>query len=74
MTLLQIRFGKAVRRLRAKAGFSQERFAAEAGIARAYMGAIERGQVNISLHNVEKIAQALNLTAGQLMTEADKEK
>jgi len=38
------------------------------------MGAVERGVTNISLDNLERIAKALNLTAGQLLLEADKER
>ena len=74
MTALKVRFGKAVRRLRARAGFSQEKFAAKAKINRSYYGSIERGQVNISLESIERIAGALKLTVGELMTEVDREK
>jgi len=37
------------------------------------MGAVERGEVNISLANIEKIANSLELTAAALLAEADKE-
>jgi transcriptional regulator with XRE-family HTH domain len=73
MTPLQLRFGSAVRRLRREAGFSQEGFAAKAGINRGYYGSIERGKVNLSLDNIGKVAKALGVTVGQLMTEVDKE-
>lgn len=73
MTPLRRRFGTAVRRLRKVAGFSQEGFAAKAKINRGYYGSIERGEINVSLDNIEKIAIALALAAGQLMTEVDKE-
>lgn len=71
MAEIRVQFGDAVRRLRTEQGFSQESFAARAKINRAYMGKIERGEVNISLDNIQKIAQALGLSTGQLMTEAD---
>lgn len=71
MTTLQVRFGKAVRRLRKAAAHSQEAFAAKAGIDRGYYGKIERGEINLSLDKIEKIAESLNLTVGQLMTEVD---
>ena len=74
MTPLRIRFGKAVRRLRSAAGFSQESFAAKAAINRGYYGAIERGGVNVSLDTIEKIAAALRVTVGQLLTEVDRER
>lgn len=73
MTTLKRRFGKAVRRLRKAAGFSQEGFAAKAKINRGYYGSIERGEINVSLDNIEKIAVALDLAVGQLMVEVDKE-
>lgn len=73
MADIRVQFGKAVRRLRKDQDFSQEGFAAEAKINRAYMGKIERGEVNISIDNINKIAQALGLTAGKLMVEADRE-
>jgi len=38
------------------------------------MGSVERGETNISLDNLERIAKALNLSAGQLLMEAEKEK
>lgn len=74
MKSLQVRLGSAVRRLREQAGFSQEGFAAHAKIARAYMGQVERGHVNLTLTTLERIADALNMTVGALMTEADREK
>jgi transcriptional regulator with XRE-family HTH domain len=73
MADIKTTFGKAVRRLRTDRGHSQEDFAAKAKINRSYMGRIERGAVNISLDNVQKIAKALGLTAGQLMTAVDDE-
>ncbi len=38
------------------------------------MGAVERGETNISLDNLERIAKALNLSAGLLLVEAEKER
>jgi transcriptional regulator with XRE-family HTH domain len=38
------------------------------------MGQVERGELNISLDNIEKIAKRLGMTAGQLLSEADKER
>ena len=71
---LQLALGKAVRRLRAKEGFSQESFAAHCKIHRTYMGGIERGTRNVSLQNIERIARGLGLTAGELLTEAENER
>lgn len=38
------------------------------------MGSVERGERNISLDNIERIAETLGLTVGQLLTKADKER
>jgi transcriptional regulator with XRE-family HTH domain len=70
---IRVRFGKAVRRLRLKLGHSQEAFAAKAKINRSYMGKIERGEVNISIENIEKISRSLQVTIGELLTEVDSE-
>ncbi len=73
MKPLQQRLGRAVRRLRKAAGYSQEGFADLVGVHRTYMGAVERGEVNISLRNMEKIAGSLEITASKLLREAEKE-
>jgi len=63
------RFGERVRALPAKRGFSQEEFAAECEFDRSYMGGIERGERNVALRNIERIAHALGITLSQLMKE-----
>lgn len=73
MKPLQKRLGRAVRRLRKAASYSQEHFADLVGVHRTYMGAVERGEVNISLRNIEKIAGSLEITASKLLLEAEKE-
>ena len=73
MKPLQKRLGRTVRRLRKAAGYSQEGFADLVGVHRTYMGAVERGEVNISLRNIEKIAGSLEITASKLLLEAEKE-
>lgn len=47
--------------MRKRKRLSQERLALEAGLDRSYMGAIERGEYNVSLLNIEKIAKALRV-------------
>ncbi len=74
MRSLQVRLGRAVRRLRSAASYSQEGFADRVAVHRTYMGAVERGEVNISLKNIQKIARALGLTAGELLMEAEHER
>lgn len=73
MANIRVAFGRAVRRLRTEKGISQEAFAAKAKINRSYMGKIERGEVNVSLDNIQKIAGALQVSPGRLMSEADRE-
>lgn len=73
MRSLRQRLGSAIRRLRTKAGYSQEAFADAVGVHRTYMGSVERGERNISLDNIERIARALGFTAGRLLAEAERE-
>jgi len=61
------RFGQRVRELRKARGLSQERFAAECGLDRTYMGGVERGERNLALRNIEVIAKTLRITISQLM-------
>ena len=58
-----------VRRLRLSLTLSQEGLAAEAGIHRTYVGAIERAERNLSLDNIERLAQALRVTPAELLTD-----
>jgi len=61
------RFGKRVRELRLDQGFSQESFADECELDRTYIGGIERGERNVALRNIERIAAALGITLADLM-------
>lgn len=60
-------FGKRVAYLRKQIGWSQEKLALESGIARSYLGGVERGQRNIALVNICRIAEALSVEPSQLM-------
>lgn len=62
--------GRTIRELRLEAGLSQEAFADEVGIDRSYVGGIERGEHNVALINLVKIASALNITLAQLAQKA----
>ena len=55
--------GFNIRRIREERGLSQEKLADLAGLHRAYVGQIERGEKNIGLKNLEKIAKALNVSS-----------
>jgi transcriptional regulator with XRE-family HTH domain len=64
---VRVRFGKAVRRRRQKLGVSQEAFADICGLDRTYVGGIERGERNVSIVNIEKIAKALRISLSELL-------
>lgn len=60
------RFGKAVRRRQREMDFSQEELAERAGLHRTYISNVERGELNPTLENIERIAIALQLQVSQL--------
>jgi transcriptional regulator with XRE-family HTH domain len=61
------KFGKRVKKERLKIGLSQEEFAEKACVHRTYIGMIERGEKNITLLNINKIAHALDLSIEKLL-------
>ena len=63
---IRVRFGKSVRQKRHKLGVSQEAFADPCELDRTYIGGIERGERNVALVNIEKIARALKLSLLEL--------
>lgn len=56
-----------LRRLRTSAGLSQEELADRAGIHRTYISSVERAQRNVSIENLFKIAQGLEVSAQELV-------
>jgi len=62
-----VEFGDKVRELRKEKELSQEELADKAGLHRTYIGMIERGEKNITLTNIEKIAKALAISIKELM-------
>jgi transcriptional regulator with XRE-family HTH domain len=54
-------FGKNVRRRRRELNLSQEKLAEQCDLHRTYIGGIERGERNVGLENIQKIAKALGL-------------
>ena len=56
-----------LRLLRAQQGISQEQLAELAGLHRTYVGSIERGERNVSIDNVERLAKALKVTTADLI-------
>jgi transcriptional regulator with XRE-family HTH domain len=65
------RFGDRVRALRERTGLSQEALAAKAGIHRTYMGGVERGERNICLRNIVRLAAALGVHPRDLFDESE---
>jgi transcriptional regulator with XRE-family HTH domain len=65
-----IAIGHAVRSLREEQDHSQEAFAASAGLDRSYYGAIERGEFNVTIDTLVKIATALKMPASKVLERA----
>ena len=59
--IILIEFGDKVREFRKEKGYSQEELAYRSGLHRTYIGMIERAEKNITLINIEKIANALEM-------------
>lgn len=59
--------GFNIRKIREERGYSQEKLAGLADLHRAYVGQIERGEKNIGLKNLEKIAKALRVNVKDLL-------
>jgi len=68
----QIAFGVVLRRLREKAGYSQDSFAHATGYHRNYIGQLERGEKSPSLSALFNLSQTLNLLPSQLLPEVEK--
>ena len=61
------RIGLNITIIRERQGLTQEKLAELAGLHRAYIGQIERGEKNIGLKNLEKIANGLNVSVRTLL-------
>ena len=68
---IQKRFGERVRALRQQKGISQERLAELANLHRTYISSVELGERNVSLKNIQALADALGVSLQELF--ADKE-
>lgn len=65
---IRTKFGSKVRAFRIKQGYSQETLADVAGLHRTYIGSIERGEQNVSIDNIAKLAKALRITVADLFS------
>lgn len=63
---IQKKLGKKIADLRRKQGFSQEGFAHECQLHRSYMGAVERGEKNITIQGLIRITRGLKISLGEL--------
>jgi transcriptional regulator with XRE-family HTH domain len=64
---IRIRFGTRLRSLREQRGLSQEALAFKAGLHRTYVSSTERGERNVSLVNLERLATALGVQLRELV-------
>ena len=64
-------FGKNLYKYKIKKGFSQEKLAEKCGMHRTYISAIERYRRSISLENIQRIADALDIETYLLFIDAD---
>lgn len=63
------RFGSRLRQLREERGYSQEKLAERAKLHRNYIGGVERGERNVALENIVKLAKALSVRPGDLFSD-----
>jgi transcriptional regulator with XRE-family HTH domain len=66
-----VKLGQNVRSLRQLSGFSQEKLAELTGLHRTYIGGVERGERNISLLNLARLAKALKVSLSDLMKDIE---
>jgi transcriptional regulator with XRE-family HTH domain len=71
---LQRRLGRNLRSVRQAKGLSQEAFADMLRIHRTYVGGLERGERNVTLKTVERIAVALGVDASDLLAETSRDR
>lgn len=62
------KLGIKLRKLRKKAGLSQEELGFRAKLHRTYIGSIERGEQNVSVDNIHKLAKALKVSPKELLS------
>jgi transcriptional regulator with XRE-family HTH domain len=68
MEELQKQLGARIRRLRERKAYTQESFADRVGLHRNFMGAVERGQQNLTLKSLQLIARGLGTTMSKLLS------
>ena len=71
-TELSLNFGKIIRELRKKKDISQEELGFRSNLHRTYIGMIERGEKNITLENIDKIAKGLDVSMKKIFEKLNK--
>jgi transcriptional regulator with XRE-family HTH domain len=71
---IQAAFGDHLRKIRGVVGFSQEKLAEIAGLHRTYVSSVERGERNVSLETIERLAIALGCSMASLMPDYESNK
>lgn len=69
---IQKAFGLRVQQLRKETGMSQEKFALSIDMDRTYLASVEAGKRNISINNIKKIADGLNISISELFGNIEK--
>ncbi len=64
------KLGFAIRQIREGLGLSQEELAFQSDLHRTYIGSVERGERNISIVNIAKVAKALQVSSSKLLAKA----
>ena len=64
---ISVKFGQRLRLLRKEESISQEELAARAGVHRTYVSSVERGERNVSLETIAKLANALGVPLREMM-------
>ena len=64
--MITVELGKKIKQLRMKKGLIQEKFALEIGMDRTYFASVEAGKRNISICNIKKIADGLEISLSEL--------
>lgn len=62
-----MQFGSRLRQLRHLAKLTQEKLALSSGLDRSYVGQVERGERNVSLENIARLAAALGIAPHELL-------
>jgi transcriptional regulator with XRE-family HTH domain len=70
---LQLTLGAAIRSTRLLVHLTQEQLAERAGLHHNYVSSVERGERNLSLYNIVRIAHGLGVTASELMQSLERD-